>query len=96
VVLLTGNCYRVDAVKASAAQLKQQLVTSHVSEDNNDTRTASRQLAAVDVEVKANDANKAELALSTAKSAIDKLVYERRDRTGGIGAVAYGSLDLRA
>ena len=95
-VLLTGNCYRVDAVKATAMQLKQQLVTSHANENDSDTRAANRRLEAVDVEIKANDANKAELALSTAKSAIDKLVYERHKRAQGDRTPAYGALNLRA
>jgi precorrin-4 methylase len=95
-VSLTGNCCRVDAVKATATQLKQQLATRHANEDDSETRAASRRLEAVDVEIKANDANKAELALSTAKSAIDKLVYERHERAHSASTPAYGSLDLRA
>jgi hypothetical protein len=77
-------------------QLKQQLASRHTTEEDTDTRAASTRLEAVDVEIKSNDASKAELALSTARCAVEKLVYARHDRVKSTRAAEYGSLNLRA
>lgn len=78
-ISLSTNCYRVDAVKASCNQLKLQVpqqVTNQTggndAADNSAQRIANQQLRAVDQQVKANDADKAELALSAAKVAVTK------------------------
>lgn len=95
-----SNCCRVDAVKASANQLKLQLAQRKAgAADDNAVHTADQQLRTVDQQVKSGDATKAELALSGAKSAVEQLVYQRtnspRDAVDSSSS-SYGSLDMRA
>lgn len=69
-----SNCSRVDAVKARATQLKMQLDQAPRTEPENDTlRKAQSQVQALDTQVKAGDAKKAETALATAASAVQQL-----------------------
>jgi hypothetical protein len=72
----SSNCCRVDAIKASANQLKMQLA-QHKPQgaETSDLRTASQQLQSLEVQIKMGDATKAELALSAAKSSIDRLQF---------------------
>ena len=71
-ISLSSNCCRVDAVKASANQLKLQVAQQRASLDAEAARSADQQLLTVDAQVRKGDANKAELALSNAKSALTK------------------------
>ncbi len=70
----SSNCCRVDAVKASANTLRQQLA-QHVRGGltDNAARNAEQQLLSVDQQVRANNATQAEVALSAAKFSIEKL-----------------------
>ena len=74
----SSNCSRVDAVKASANTLRLQL-SQHAKQGSNDgtVRNAEQQLQSVDQQVKSNNANQAELALSAAKLAVAKLDVTR-------------------
>jgi hypothetical protein len=69
-ISLSNNCCRVDAVKASANQLKLQLAQQRTRLDDSATRSATQELLTVDAQIKTGDANKAELALANAKLAL--------------------------
>jgi hypothetical protein len=71
---VNSNCSRVDAVKSVANQLKMQLAQAPKSAAESDSyRKAQSQLQALDQDVKSNNAQKAETALSTATSAVQTL-----------------------
>lgn len=73
---LSSNCCRVDAVKASANQLKMQLASGKVNDARKpQEQSASEKLQSLDAQIKSGDANKAELALSSAKQAVEQLQY---------------------
>jgi len=75
---MSSNCCRVDAVKATANQLKMQLAQVKADEANKPIeQTATQQLQSLDSQIKSGDANKAELALSAAKLAIQHVQYAR-------------------
>ncbi len=75
---LSSDCCRVDAVKASANQLKMQLAQLKVDDAHKSkAQSANGQVQTVDVQIKAGDATKAELALSAAKSAVQVLQYDK-------------------
>jgi len=97
---LSSNCCRVDAVKASANQLKMQLAQVKVDDAHKfKTQAASEQVQTLDMQIKSGDANKAELALSAAKSAVQVLQYDKpgatSDRTNR-PATQFGTLSVYA
>ena len=95
----SSNCCRVDAVKASANTLRQQLA-QHTRQSSGDTalQAAEQQLQSVDQQVQANNANQAEVALSSAKLSVEKLSYtQSAPSTVRLSSVAqYGKLNLYA
>lgn len=90
-----SNCCRIDAVKASANQLKLKLAR-HAAADNTDPmwRSATQQVQSLDGQLKSGDASKAELALSAAKSSIERLDYS--NLITNAPTARFGGLDLRA
>ncbi len=71
---INSDCSRIDAVKATANQLKL-LKLQQVSERNGDalsSRAAKEDLLALEASIKAGDAPKAELALSNARHSISR------------------------
>ncbi|MGB8167276.1 MAG: hypothetical protein WCF18_07265 [Chthoniobacteraceae bacterium] len=66
------NCSRIDAVKATANQLKLATEKAHTKDgpDSPDQRAVRSRLEALDESIKSGDASKAELALSTARAAM--------------------------
>ena len=74
VIDVNSNCSRVDAVKASANQLKMRVDQApHTTPADTAYRKAQSQIQSLDQTVKAGDAQKAETALSTAKSTVNEL-----------------------
>jgi hypothetical protein len=74
-IAVNSNCSRVDAVKASATQLKLQVDQAPKSADapaSDSYRKAQSQIQSLDTAVKQGDAQKAETALATAKSAVQQ------------------------
>ena len=98
-ISLSSNCCRVDAVKASANQLKLRLAQQSANTpDDQSARAANQQLQAVELQIKSGDATKAELALSAAKSAVEHLPYRRMTefpRAHTAPTQMYGSLSIR-
>lgn len=92
-----SNCCRIDAVKSSLNQLKAKLA-QHSDGDSTDPtlRSASQNLQTLDNQLKSGNAIKAELALSAAKSSIEKLDYSAVVSKSGQNRTQYGSLDIRA
>lgn len=90
-----NNCCRIDAVKASANQLKLKLA-QHAAADSNDPRfrSASQQVQSLDGQLKSGDANKAELALSAARSSIERLDYSALI-VNAPTAPRFGDIDVR-
>jgi hypothetical protein len=73
-IAVNSNCSRVDAVKASAQQLQMQLEQApQTTPESSQYRKAQSQLQGLEAQVKSNNAQKAETALSTAKSAVQAL-----------------------
>ena len=72
-----SNCCRVDAVKASANTLRQQLAQHARGTNDRALQTAEQQLQSVDQQVRANNANQAEVALSSARLSVEKLDYAK-------------------
>lgn len=71
---INSNCSRVDAVKASATQLKMQVdQVPHRVPMSDPLRKAQAEIQSLDTQVKNGDARKAEAALSTAQSAVKML-----------------------
>lgn len=68
-IAVNSNCSRVDAVKAQATQLKLQSAgdPATTSADTPGARKVKADLQNLDSQIKTNDAQKAEQALSTAK-----------------------------
>jgi hypothetical protein len=68
----TSNCSRLDAVKATANQLKLQAAQTPKAKDATSptAKAVAAQLSALDDSVKAGDARKAELALAQARAAL--------------------------
>ncbi|HVY23136.1 MAG TPA: hypothetical protein VG962_07270 [Steroidobacteraceae bacterium] len=97
-----SNCCRVDAVKASANTLRQQLAQHARGTNDNALQTAEQQLQSVDQQVRANNANQAEVALSAAKLSVEKLGYTQTGLSGtDISATGrygnqYGRLNIYA
>jgi hypothetical protein len=92
-----SNCCRVDAVKASANQLKVKFAQHPAGDPADSTlRSARQELQALDGQLQSGDANKAELALSAAKLSIEKLDYAALKSADHQHQARYGSLDIRA
>ena len=92
-----SNCCRVDAVKASANQLKAKFAQHAASDAADPTlRSAGQELQTLDSQLKSGDANKAELALSAAKSSIDRLDYTAPAATAHRHQAQYGNLSIQA
>ena len=73
-----SNCSRVDAVKASANQLKMQVDQApHTLPPDENYRKARSQIQSLDQQIKSDDAKKAETALSTAKAAVTQLQTQK-------------------
>ncbi len=73
-IAINSNCSRVDAVKASANQLKIQFAqTQRTGEPNDKQRKLDGELQSLDAEIKTGDAKKAEQALAAVRSAADNL-----------------------
>ena len=74
---INSNCSRVDAVKASANQLRIQLAQlARIDGANDKSRAVRSELETLDGQVRTGDAKKAESALSAARSAINNLQSE--------------------
>ena len=72
----SSNCSRIDAVKASANQLRLQVPQGAGNgQSSAQLQAANRQLQTVDAAVKTGNAEKSELALSSARSAVQQLTY---------------------
>jgi len=71
-IAVNSNCSRLDAVKASANELKIQFTrpASVLSGASPQIKAAENDLQALDDSIRKGDAKKAELALSAAQSAI--------------------------
>jgi hypothetical protein len=97
VISPSSNCCRVDAVKASVNQLKLQLAQDRHAGDDNSIRSANQQVQAAEAQTKSGDATKAELALSTARAAVETLLYRRHTATHAqqLKPAAYGNIDIR-
>lgn len=81
-----SNCCRVDAVKASANTLRQELTRyAHQAANDKALQSAEQQLQSVDLQVRANNANQAEVALSAAKLSVEKLGYAPDTSSPGAG-----------
>ena len=77
-VSLSSNCCRVDAVKASANQLKMQFSQVRPAGDQpSESQSVGGKLQSLDAQIKAGNADKAEVALSSAKAAVQQLLYSR-------------------
>ena len=75
---VNSNCSRVDAVKASANQLKMQVDQApHAMPADGNYRKAQSEVQAVDQQVKSGDAKRAETALSSAKAAVNELQAQK-------------------
>jgi len=71
---INSNCSRVDAVKTSVTQLKMQVdQVPHRVPTSDTLRKAQAEIQSLEAQVKNGDARKAEVALSTAKSAVQEL-----------------------
>ncbi|HTP38819.1 MAG TPA: hypothetical protein VMI92_04530 [Steroidobacteraceae bacterium] len=72
----SSNCSRIDAVKASANQLRLQVPQGAGNgQSNSRVQAANRQLQTVDATVRTGNAEKSELALSSARTAVQQLTY---------------------
>jgi len=88
---LNSNCSRVDAVKASANQLKMQLAQApHSVPEDDGYRKAQDQLQALDAQIRNGDAQKAETALSSATAAVKELQTQNPGPKFQRGLDAYG------
>jgi len=77
-VSLSSNCCRVDAVKASANQLKSQYFQVKPAKGGEpSSQIVSEKLQSLDAQIKAGDANKAEVALLSARAAVQQLLYSQ-------------------
>ena len=74
-IAINSNCSRVDAVKASAEQIKLEIskAPSFQSGGSQQLRAVERDVQSVDDAVRSGDAQKAELALSDLQSAVRDL-----------------------
>jgi len=74
-IAVNSNCSRIDAVKASANQLKIQFSKPPgvMNGSSPQLKAVENDLQALDVSIRTGDAKKAELALSAAESAVRKL-----------------------
>jgi hypothetical protein len=73
-ISVNSNCSRIDAVKASANQLKAQAALTPPSAQKTDSyRKAQSQIQSLDQEIKTGDAQKAETDLSSTASAVKAL-----------------------
>ena len=96
-ICASSNCSRVDAVKASANQLKMKLSQHEDAAAADDRmRAAKQQVAALDSQIKRGDAATAELALAAARSSVSQLDYTNLSDQSRTQGVRYGKLDLRA
>ena len=87
---INSNCSRVDAVKAMASQLKMQVAQApHTTPPDKNVQKAQSQLDSLDIEVKKGDAQKAEIALSTARSAVTELQTQRPKSSSARGLDVY-------
>ena len=97
---LSSNCCRIDSVKATANQLKIQLAQANsANAPDPKTQSANGQLQSLDAQIRTGNADKAELALSSARTAIEQLQYSppghsttRTDQQPPV----YGSLSVYA
>jgi len=78
---IDSNCSRVDAVKASANQLKMQVDQTPRTPGDQTYRKAQSQLQALDSDIKSGNAQKAETTLSTAKSTVQQLQTQSNTAT---------------
>ncbi len=73
-IAANSNCSRVDAVKATANQLKMQLDQAPRSTPASDAlRKAQSEIQSLDSQIRSGDAKKAETALTDAKSAVTQV-----------------------
>ena len=73
-ISVNSNCSRIDAVKATSHQLEMQVEGAPRKIGESESyRKAQNRIEALKSEIKAGDARKAELALSTASSAVQQL-----------------------
>lgn len=92
-IAVNSNCSRVDAVKASAQQLQMQLEQApQTTPESSQYRKAQSQLQGLQAQVKGGNAQKAETALSTAKSAVQALHTQNAPTAAG----PQSSLDVYA
>jgi hypothetical protein len=95
-----SDCSRVDAVKATAHQLKLQVPHGAAAgSPNANVQAANRQLQSVDAEIRSGDASKAEVALAGARSAVEQIQYAaptvKSPALQG-QTTRYGGLDIHA
>jgi hypothetical protein len=94
---VNSNCSRVDAVKAQATLLK--LQTSGTSSSrpaasaNDPSRKVKSDLQSLDTQIKANNAQKAEIALAATKKDISAAQTASYQKNGG---QSYQGLDVYA
>ena len=70
---INSPCSQIDAVKASAGPLRAQVYQSSAAKDTNEYRKASNDLQTLNSTIQSGDPKKAQTALQTAKTDVDKL-----------------------